>query len=184
MRRSITPGEAEMLRLVFGETLPYAEQQVDQNVARMGGSDMSITPGYIPNMANDLYTSDYADPTIDDDWKWWFIHEMTHVWQTCHGSHNIVRAVGLGLKYFLHYDDSYWYDLADSGSIAYFNLEQQGSIAADYWAVLHGLPTQRNNGGKRDLNSYLPYIRQIKGAGPPETAPVTEHPDREIRGKI
>lgn len=65
----------------------------------------------------------------------WFLHEMVHVWQHQLGYAVRLRgAVRIGL--------SYGYDLAPGKTLADFNMEAQGDLLADYFALKHlGCPT-------------------------------------------
>src|SRR6202044_1216013 len=107
-----------------------------------------------------------------------FVHEMVHVWQSGHGSHNAMRGIYLWLKYdhvWRDYDDSYVYDLDSSISLGDFNMEQQAQIIQDYYRVLKGLdvesrssdPGQKyNSGTRKSLSDYQPYVSQLQSAGP------------------
>ena len=58
----------------------------------------------------------------------WFMHEMVHVWQHQLGYAVWWRgAVRIGL--------SYRYDLAEGKTLADFNMEAQGDLLADYFAL-------------------------------------------------
>ncbi|MBV8796401.1 MAG: hypothetical protein JO136_15830 [Hyphomicrobiales bacterium] len=89
--RPLTAGETLMLRSVFANTLDYAEQYVGRNDGEVGGPYNSYTPGYLPNMAVRLWSWDYSRENPVDAAV--FVHEMVHVWQSGHGSHNAMRGV-------------------------------------------------------------------------------------------
>ncbi len=58
----------------------------------------------------------------------WFMHEMTHVWQHQLGYPVRLRgAIRLGL--------SYRYELAAGKRLSDFNMEAQGDLLADYFAL-------------------------------------------------
>ena len=87
----------------------------------LGGN--SYTPGYLPNMALTLWSWDYS--VERDDVAAVFVHEMVHVWQSGHGSHNALRGIYLWIKYDHitgDYDNSYNYDLASSTSHIFCRL--------------------------------------------------------------
>lgn len=66
----------------------------------------------------------------DDHAKHWFMHEMVHVWQYQLGYPVWLRGamrVGLGYRYELEADKT----LAD------YNMEAQGDLLADYFALKH-----------------------------------------------
>jgi hypothetical protein len=50
---------------------------------------------------------------------------------------------------------------------ASFNIEQQASAIADYWAlVTNKLPPQNNNNKKAALSDYSAVIAQLQKSGP------------------
>ena len=174
--RPLTAGETVLLRSVFADTLSYGDQYVGRNDGEVGGPWNSYTPGYLPNMAVRLWSWDYSGESPVDAAV--FVHEMVHVWQSGHGSHNALRGIYLWLKYdhvWRDYDDSYVYDLDSSISLSDFNMEQQAQIIQDYYRVLKGLdvesrssdPGQKyNSGTRKSLSDYQPYVSQLQSAGP------------------
>lgn len=66
--------------------------------------------------------------------KHWFIHEMTHVWQHQLGYPVFWRgAARVGLPYK--------YELAEGMRLGDYNMEAQGDLLADYFAIKFlGLP--------------------------------------------
>jgi hypothetical protein len=167
--RPLTTGEKTLLRSVFANTLSYDDQYVGRNDGEVGGPWNSYTPGYLPNMAVRLWSWDYSRESPIDAAV--FVHEMTHVWQSGHGSHNAVRGIYLWLRYdhiWGDYDNSYHYDLDSSSSFDSFNMEQQAQIIQDYYRVLKGFaPEPGNNvGTRKSLSDYLPYVNQLQAAGP------------------
>lgn len=74
------------------------------------------------------FLHDYAEASVTN--QHWFMHEMAHVWQ--HQLGYGVRSRGalrLGL--------SYAYELAPGKTLADFNMEAQGDLLADYFALRH-----------------------------------------------
>jgi hypothetical protein len=58
----------------------------------------------------------------------WFMHEMVHVWQHQLGYPVRLRgAVRVGLPYH--------YDLREGATLANYNMEAQGDLLADYYAL-------------------------------------------------
>ena len=163
-QRSLTAGERALLMPIFGLTLPYDTQQVARNDDETGGKNNSFTAGYVPNMAKTIWRLDYS--SASDDEKWDFIHEMTRVWQTVHDHHNILSGIKIWLTNS-DYGGAYFYDLNDSNSFSYYNMEQQASIIPDYWYVSRALPPKYNNGRRTQLNDYRLFISQLLAAGPP-----------------
>ena len=79
----------------------------------------------------------------------WFMHEMVHVWQHQLGYPVWWRgAVRIGL--------SYRYELAAGKTLADFNMEAQGDLLADYFAlkVMGCPPAMRQQRHAHDLALY------------------------------
>jgi len=161
--RSLTEGEKVILRVIFAQTFPYEELVVSRNDGNLGGKRNSITAGTIAMFAIHIWQPDFT--AASDFFKWTFIHEMTHVWQTFHGNSNQWCAIKLWWKYD-KYDDAYFYNLNDYESFSDFNMEQQAAITADYWFVLRGL-SPRKNKGPVDPAAYESLIAQLRASGPP-----------------
>jgi hypothetical protein len=167
--RLLTSAEKALLRPIFADTLDYDQQIVSRNDGETGGPDNSYTPGYLPNMAKTLWSWDYG-LVHDDAVAAVFVHEMVHVWQSGHGSHNLLRGIYLWIRYDHitgDYDSSYNYDLDSSSSLSYFNMEQQAQIIQDYYRVSKGLSPEPsyNVGTRKSLSDYQPYVDQLKSAG-------------------
>jgi hypothetical protein len=167
--RLLTSAEKALLRPIFADTLDYDHQIVSRNDGETGGPDNSYTPGYLPNMAKTLWSWDYG-LVHDDAVAAVFVHEMVHVWQSGHGSHNLLRGIYLWIRYDHitgDYGSSYNYDLDSSSSLSYFNMEQQAQIIQDYYRVSKGLSPEPsyNVGTRKSLSDYQPYVDQLKSAG-------------------
>jgi hypothetical protein len=178
--RKLTSGEKTLLKSVFGATtLPYDDQDIDWNSAEWGGRTNSITMGIVPHMAVTIWTPDFTG--APDNAKYQLVHEMAHVWHWYHGGSNIRSFLWTGLTHLTSYASAYYYDLADNDDITDFNFEQQAAIIADYWYVTQGHPPQKNNGTKKSLADYQPFINQIQSSGPPQdlsqTAKYANRPD-------
>ena len=96
MGRKLTIGEKTLLRVIYGDTLPYQIMEVEKNdwplLGSLGGKHNSITPRGTPHMAPSLYSEDYGSETSKRN-VGVFIHEVMHVWQWYHGHNNILNAV-------------------------------------------------------------------------------------------
>ena len=160
--RVLTPGEKRMLFPIFGYTIDYDQQIVARNDSHTGGEYNSFTPGYLPNMSPHLWSWDYS--LAPDDHAAVFVHEMVHVWQSGHGSHNLLRGFYLWVKYS-DYEDSYKYNLDSSARLSDFNMEQQAAIIEDYYRVFKHLAPDSNVGTRRTEGDYAPYVAQLKAAG-------------------
>jgi len=95
-----------------------------------------------------------------------FVHEMVHVWQSGHGSHNLLRGTYLYVRYRGDYEIAYKYNLDSSTKLSDFNLEQQAAIIEDYYLVSKNLPPESNVGTRKTVPDYVPYVEQLKTAGP------------------
>jgi hypothetical protein len=127
--RPLTPGETAMARLVFADAIDYARV----SVYACGYLPFGLQPErtamapdgnlYFPRACHqdDFSTCDLAD-------RMWFIHEMTHVWQFQLGYPVRLRgALRIGLPYA--------YTLAPARRLADYNMEAQGNLLADYFAL-------------------------------------------------
>ena len=164
--RPITLGERTLLYPIFHWTLPYDDQWVETNDSNIGGSDNSITPLGVPHMSNEIWSPDYN--IAPDNYKYTFIHEMTHVWQHFHGINVLAEAAYLMTQYGSDYDPkAYRYDLSSHGNFRNFNIEQQASIVADYWYLSKGNSPRYNIGADRSQSSYAAKIGEVQNAGEP-----------------
>jgi hypothetical protein len=169
--RTLTAGEKRLLLPIFGDTLDYDDQIVGRNDGNTGGEYNSFTPGYHPNMSSHIWSWDYSTASPADAAV--FVHEMVHVWQSGHGSHNVLRGAWLLVKNRFHYERAYPYDLDSSSNFGDFNMEQQAAIIEDYHRVTNGLPPDSNVGARKSAGDYAPYVAQLKAAGafrPPQVA--------------
>jgi len=127
--RSLTPAEIEMAGRVFGRAIAYERVKVHRgsffpfNLQR---EHTAVSPNGEIYFLPDDYRSDYARST--DFFKHWFIHEMVHVWQYQLGYPVMWRgAVRIGL--------SYRYELDARRTLCDYNMEAQGDLIADYFAI-------------------------------------------------
>jgi hypothetical protein len=160
--RTLTSGEIDLLYPIFGDTLDYDQQIVGRNDSHTGGETNSFTPGYLPNMSPHIWRWDYSMAPIAHAAV--FVHEMVHVWQSGHGSHNLWR----GFKIWVDYDDyekAYKYNLDASSSLSDFNMEQQAAIIEDYYLVSKGKQPDSNVGARNSTIDYAPYVAQLKNGG-------------------
>ena len=160
--RALTSGEIELLRPIFGDTLDYDSQFVARNDSHTGGETNSFTPGYLPNMSPHIWSWDYSTAPVENAAV--FVHEMVHVWQSGHGSHNLWRGFKIWVKYD-DYEKAYKYDLDSSASLSDFNMEQQAAIIEDYYYVSKDLLPEKNTGTRKSKSDYEPYVAQLKAAG-------------------
>jgi hypothetical protein len=127
--RPLSRDEAQMARLVFGDAIDYATVKVHACAYLPFGLQprrTAMAPNgnlYFPRgcFQDDFSACDLAD-------RMWFIHEMTHVWQFQLGYPVRLRgALRIGLPYA--------YTLADGRRLCDYNMEAQGNLLADYFAL-------------------------------------------------
>jgi hypothetical protein len=166
MARGITTGEYLLIKDVFKDTLRYPAIRCDQNKANIGGKENSLTPAGVIYFSTKQYCEDFSQ-TLDGFQRWLFVHEMMHVWQWGHDVYPVWQALGLLIAHGGDYDAAYPYDLTPGKSLTDYNIEQQASIVADYWALLtkqHKVRDNRNT--LATIAEYLPLIAELQAAGP------------------
>ncbi len=128
--RGLTSGEIDMAKLVFGGSVDYSTVKVHNGEYLWFGmqpDDTAMTPNGEMYFNPKHFKEDFSDPTSPGD-QCWFMHEMVHVWQHQLGYPVKWRgAVRLGL--------SYEYVLAADKRLCDYNMEAQGNILADYFAL-------------------------------------------------
>ncbi|MGZ3182024.1 MAG: Rhs element Vgr protein [Telluria sp.] len=129
--RPLTAGEAALAAAVFGAAvdpervrihgrayLPFGLQWRDTAMAPDG--DIWFTPA--------RFRPDFARASLSD--RRWFIHEMTHVWQHQLGYPVLLRGA---IRLFLDYR----YVLAPHKRLGDYDMEAQGDLLADWFALRH-----------------------------------------------
>jgi hypothetical protein len=129
LARGLTPGEIRMASLLFGDAIDYARVRVhNRRYLPLGlqPKNCAMTPNGSIYFHHSCFLPDYTagDPlTIH-----WFMHEMVHVWQHHLGYPVKLRgAIRIGL--------SYSYELRIDATLADYNMEAQGDLLADYFAL-------------------------------------------------
>lgn len=127
--RQMTPGEIAMARLLFQDAVDYARVRIhgrgffwfglqQRHVAMAPNGNIYFTPA--------LYRPDFSFGPHRD--QHWFMHEMVHVWQHQLGYPVMLRGA---IRLFLQYD----YQLSMNKRLADYNMEAQGELLADYFAL-------------------------------------------------
>ncbi|CAH0297684.1 hypothetical protein SRABI118_04283 [Massilia sp. Bi118] len=185
MARGLTAGEIRMASLLFGGAIDYTRVRVHNRryLSLLQPKNCAMTPNGSIYFHHSCFLPDYSEgnPTVIH----WFMHEMVHVWQHQLGYPVRLRgAIRLGL--------SYHYELREDATLADYNMEAQGDLLADYFAlkfmqhprvvrqrrhahqlglyerVLAGFladPTDQSNlprGGARTLGTSFPRRRESK----------------------
>jgi hypothetical protein len=126
--RPLTAGEIAMASLLFGGAIDYARVRVHNRcyLPLLQPKNCAMTPNGSIYFHPSCFLPDYSkgDPPA----KHWFMHEMVHVWQHQLGYPVRLRgAVRIGLPYH--------YELRQGATLANYNMEAQGDLLADYYAL-------------------------------------------------
>lgn len=127
--RPLTPHETQMARLVFRDAIDYTAVKVYACAYLPFGLQPRRT-AMAPNgnlyFPRGCHQDDFSACDLAD--RMWFIHEMTHVWQFQLGYPVRLRgAIRIGLPYA--------YTLRDDMRLSDYNMEAQGNLLADYFAL-------------------------------------------------
>jgi hypothetical protein len=117
-----------MASLLFGGAIDCARVRVHgrRYLPLVQPKNCAMTPNGSIYFHPSCFLPDYAagDPHAIH----WFMHEMVHVWQHQLGYPVRLRgAIRIGL--------SYRYELREGATLADFNMEAQGDLLADYFAL-------------------------------------------------
>lgn len=126
--RSLTDGEIACCRKLFGDAVYYRRVRIHARGWFFGlqWRHTAMAPdGHIWFRPEDCCDDFSREPA----WRLlWFLHEMVHVWQWQLGYPVMGRgALRVGL--------SYSYQLAPGRRLADFNMEAQGDLLADWFAL-------------------------------------------------
>lgn len=161
--RNLTDLEIQLLKPVFKDTLRYGAIVCKINVGNVGGAWNSITPAGVAYFSKHVYCDDFSSANAGNQWV--FVHEMVHIWQWGHGVYPVNAAIGLFLQTAGDYAKAYPYDLNPGDSLSNFNIEQQASIVADYWALTNNLDPQSNKNPKATVDDYAAVIAELQKSG-------------------
>ena len=129
LARPMTRGEIDMARSIFGDAVDYARVTIHGSGFLWFGlqhRDMALSPDGNIYFTAHRYLDDFAASTDRD--RHWFMHEMTHVWQHQLGYPVMLRGA---LRLFLDYH----YELESGRRLSQYNMEAQGDLLADYFAL-------------------------------------------------
>lgn len=152
--RTLTAPEIAMAASLFGDSIDYARVRIHpRRYMPLQPKNCCMTPNGSMYFHRSCFLPDYsrADPPAVH----WFIHEMAHVWQ-----HQLGYAVRL--RGAVRVRLSYGYDLAPNKTLADYNMEAQGDLLADYFALKHlGSPAVVRQ--QRYAGSLSLYEEVLKG---------------------
>ncbi|MBD8656750.1 Rhs element Vgr protein [Oxalobacteraceae sp. CFBP 13730] len=141
--RPLTKDEIALAWLLFRDAIDYKRVRIHaRRYIPFQPRNCCMTPNGSMYFHRSCFLEDYSHASPAG--QHWFIHELAHVWQFQLGYAVRLRgAVRVGL--------SYGYDLAPGKKLSDYNMEAQGDLLADYFAIKH-------------LNSSAP-MRQHRYAG-------------------
>jgi hypothetical protein len=174
LTRGLTPGEVRMASLLFGGAIDYARVRVHNRryLPLLQPKNCAMTPNGSIYFHHSCFLPDYTagdPPTIH-----WFMHEMVHVWQHHLGYPVKLRgAIRIGLPYH--------YELREGATLADYNMEAQGDLLADYFALkfMHKPRVMRQ---RRYAGQLALYERVLAGflADPLDGANLPRGPARKL----
>lgn len=143
-----------MATLLFGASIDYGRVRIHaRRYIPFQPKNCCMTPNGSMYFHHSCFLPDYTrgDPPVVH----WFLHEMVHVWQHQLGYAVRLRgAVRIGL--------SYDYDLAPGKTLADFNMEAQGDLLADYFALKY-MRSSRSMRQRRYAHSLSLYEEVLAG---------------------
>ncbi|UXH76121.1 Rhs element Vgr protein [Roseateles amylovorans] len=144
-KRPLSVGEIEICRKVFQAAVDYDKVWIHCHEFLpfdLQDDDTAMTPNGEIYFNYKNFKEDFSKSTAGD--QWWFVHEMTHVWQHQLGYWVMMRgAIRIGL--------SYKYELKKGKTLGDFNMEAQGNLIADYFVLKHlGKPNAMANGNHQN----------------------------------
>ena len=159
MRAKDTLGEIAMAQLIFKDSIDYSKVKVhNEGYLPFGlqGTNTAMTPNGEMYFGSTRFKDDFSQgqdaQSINE--KHWFMHEMVHVWQYQLGYP--VRARG-AIRFGLDYK----YDLAKDKSLSDYNMEAQGDLLADYFALKFLNDTNAMTDAQQRYSNDLPLYEQV-----------------------
>ena len=135
-RRSLTPGEIEMARSVFGEAIDYSKVGLFEGKwwpFHPPGAAMAPTGSiwFHPNGGG--WSDDFSKESLSQ--QAYFMHELTHVWQA-------QKRGRLYLPLMRHPFCQYRYELRPGKPFRRYGLEQQAEIVRHRFLADRGFPVE------------------------------------------
>ena len=127
--RGLTKGEIEMAKVIFKDSIEYSKVKIHNGEYLWFGlqnDETAMTPNGEMYFNPNNFSEDFSNEELRTNL--WFMHEMVHVWQYQMGYPVKLRgAIRIGL--------SYEYTLEKGKQLSDYNMEAQGDLLADYWAL-------------------------------------------------
>jgi hypothetical protein len=150
--RSLTTGEIQLAKSVFGDSIDYTKVKVFGRawISRIGQGQSVVTPN------GNIYQSGLGVTDFSQGgWDALFIHEMTHVYQYQHGIDPVMGRLKSG-----NYNPGY--PLSATKTWDSYGTEQQATIIEDYYSATKGRTIYQGRGRNGVL--YNDNGGLIKGA--------------------
>lgn len=154
--RPMTAGEINLAKLIFKDSIDYSKVKCHNGEYLWFGmqpDSTAMTPEGEIYFSPKEFRADFSKEPPGS--RLWFMHEMVHVWQYQLGYPTKLRgAARLGL--------SYEYTLRDGKLLSDYNMEAQGDILADYWALVYANGQRPPNfNQKKHINDIELYKRVL-----------------------
>ncbi|AIO35999.1 hypothetical protein DM39_4031 [Burkholderia cenocepacia] len=132
--RPLTAKEIEFSKAIFKDSIDYAKVRVHKRSYfwfNLQSRRTAVTPNGHMYFREEDFMEDFFGPQAAPADRAWFMHEMTHVWQYQRG-YSVRRR---GLTVTIRGDRAYQYTIAPGSVFRDYNMEQQGNLVADYFAI-------------------------------------------------
>lgn len=160
--RKLTSAEIALATSLFKDSINYSLVKVHDHVyVEFQPDNSGMTPNGEIFASKGAYRKDYG--IEKPDFRAFFLHEMTHVWQYQNNILHVKTSAILETLYqFGDYDKAYFYTLSNEKGLIEYNIEQQASIVQDYYLVvkcgLNFSDRVQNGGTKEDKKNLLKRV--------------------------
>lgn len=166
--RPLTDGEIEMAKTVFQDSIDYSAVRVHKGSYfwfNLQSKRTAVTPNNTMYFREEDFVEDFSVVSEEYPRRGWFMHEMTHVWQ--HQRGYAVRWHALTVT--IRGESAYRYEIEPGQVFSDFNMEQQGNLVSDYFALIvvdnRGELIHAQPGSKNQLRQVLaPLLQDPKDA--------------------
>ncbi len=154
--RTLTPGELEAARAVFGDAIDWDRVRVyPRGFTPFQPRNVAVSPLGAVHFRRANFLPDYSSSWSD---MAWLIHELTHVWQYQTG----VRVILRGLV-----ERRYQYDAIDATKpLTAYGIEQQAAIVEDWFRMSRGQRASRGSGTRAEYRAVIPFLPGGSEASP------------------